>query len=149
EARARALLPRLVRGARNVPTAELGQCLPAEARATDAEEDDGAGPLGEPGERRLRLDDVGGVLRDAQMRQAAAAMVLLQARNRRPKPIQPAGKLGLGEAVAADRGLKAAVDRLPVRLPRDDASARTGRTLAHARALARFSATVTGHLAGL
>ena len=80
EARARAVLLRLVGKARDVPAAELRQRLAAEARAAGAEEDDGARADAQLGERRLGRDDVRLVLGDAQQRQAALAIVALQMR---------------------------------------------------------------------
>jgi hypothetical protein len=95
EARARALLLRLVGGAGDVPPSELGQRLAAEARSADAEEDDGARAPGEACERRLGLGDVGAFLRHPEMRQAPAAMVLLEAGDGRLEPVQPMAELGL------------------------------------------------------
>ena len=85
EARARPPPLRLVGHAGDVPAAELGQRLAAEARAADAEEDDGVGALREPVERRLGRGEVGGLLGDAQVRQPAGAVVLLQRRDARAR----------------------------------------------------------------
>ena len=111
-ARAAALLGR--RHAGDVPAAELGQRLAAEARAADAEEDDGVGALGEPGERGLGRGEVGGLLGDAQVGQAARLVVVLQRDDSGPERIEPARELGVAEPVLADGAVEAARDRLRV-----------------------------------
>ena len=131
EARARPPPLRLVGRARNVPAAELGQRLPAQARPAGAEEDDGARALGEPGEGRLGLRDVGRLLGDAQVRQAPAAVVLLEAGDGRRQLVEPARQLRLGEAVPADGAVEAAGDRLPVEGLPAGAGARLGRIVHH------------------
>ena len=82
EARARPLPLRLVRHAGDVPAAELRQRLAAEARAADAEEDDGVGARESLASAASAAADVRGLLGDAQVRQPARAVVLLQRRNR-------------------------------------------------------------------
>ena len=115
EARARPVPLRLVGHARDVPAAELGQRLAAEARAADAEEDDGVGALRQLGERGLGGGDVRRLLGDAQQRQAAA-------RDSRPAGRRAPGASGssqrassaCAQAVLADGAVEAAGDRMRV-----------------------------------
>ncbi len=118
EARARPLPLRLVGGARDVPAAELGQRLPAQARPAGAEEDDGARALGQPGEGGLGLGDVGGLLGDAQVRQAPGAVVLLQAADGRRQPRRASGRA---------RPRRGRAGRLPCRDSRRSTACREGR----------------------
>ena len=100
EAHARALALGLAGHAGDVPAAELRQRLAAQARAADAEEDDGVGAPREPGQRRLGRDEVRGLLGDAQVRQPSRAVVLLQRRDGGPERIEPARQLGRRSAHA-------------------------------------------------
>ena len=114
EARARALALGLVGDAGNMPAAELRQRLPAEAGAAGAEEDHRPGAPAQRGERRLGGVDVGALLGDAQVREAARLIIVLQARQRRRQAIKPRRQFGRRQAVTPDGAFKTAGDRLPV-----------------------------------
>src|SRR5262245_14836792 len=114
EPRTRPLLLRLVGGAGHVPAANRGRRVAAEARPAGAEEDDGARIPRQLGEGRLGLGDVGGLLGDGEMRQAPAAVVVLEPGEGWLQPVDPWCELGLGQAVWADGAGQAAGDRLPV-----------------------------------
>src|SRR5262245_28752619 len=100
--RARACLLRRIGGARNAPAAKLGQGRPTGARPADAKKDDGARPDDQFRVGLLGGLQVGRVLGNAQQRQRAVAIALLELRQWFAQLVEPGSELLLGQPMRAD-----------------------------------------------
>ena len=114
EARARAGALRRIGGAGNVPPPSWASAWPPRLEPPVPKKITARAPSHSLAKAASACGDIGRLLGDAQVRQPAAVVVVLQARDRRRQPVEPPVQFGLRQPVRRDRALEAAGDRLPV-----------------------------------